>query len=236
MEWWGYGSPEDRSLPVNLDRASKLISNVDYRLSQADLVQKVAITVAGVHAFRRYNWLSHEPAMNATGNLRGMVVNPECRAAFRFFEGTDKYMNTIGLLAGVAAGLGEALPEIKHIMGSEEPVSLKGTRMVAIASTVCQRTLLGIVPVGFHTAYKSLQGWCMMVGLLGGKWKSGADFSIEALKDADMSVQSNFKALTDTTNQAWSFYHPRDAKRVVDNRLKEFWLAVDTVLIPRRNK
>jgi len=238
VSWVGPGLATHiaRAKPDFWDRTGKFISNVDNRLSQAELVNESAITMAGVHAFRNYNWLSHKPATNAVGDLRGMVVNAKSRAAFRLFTRAGKYMENIGLVAGFVAGMAEAMPEIHRIKDSNDPISLKGARIVAIAGTAAQRAILGTVPYGAHLVYKSLQRWCMIAGVLVPRMQFGANQCIATLRYADTLVRSTFKTVTNTANQSRWITHPRDDARAVVEGAKEVWLVVDTVLHSRQRE
>lgn len=222
-----------------IHRSEKTVSKVDQRLSQVDLGNTAIRAVAGTHAFRDYNWLTNAAATNQSGNLRGMVVSAKWRVVFRYFSEESKYMKymqNIGLLAGFAAGIAEASHELDRMAGSKEPAVVKGARLAGIAGNAAQRALLGAVPAGTHLIYKSLQGWCMMAGLAGGKLESGANQCIATLRDADTRVQSTFKAVTDTANQAKVINHPGDAAQAVAQGAKDVWLVIDTVLSPRSGK
>jgi hypothetical protein len=75
-------------------------------------------------------------------------------------------------------------------------------RLATIAGTAAQRTLLGIVPVRVHLAYRSLEGWCMMAGLVGETAQSVSSRCVDTIQRADTLVHSTFKTVTDTRNQA----------------------------------
>ena len=220
-------------------RSEKYVATVDRGLGQVDLGNTAVRVVAGTHAFRDYNWLTNAAATNTSRNLRGMVVSAKWRTVFRFFSDESKYMKymqNIGLLAGFAAGIAEASHEFERLAESKDPAVVKGARMAAIAGTAAQRALLGAVPAGTHMIYQSLQGWCMIAGLAGGKLESGANQCIATLKNADAFVESTFKAVTDTSNQAKLINHPGQAAGAVAQGAKDVWIVVDTVLSPRSGK
>jgi hypothetical protein len=197
-------------------RSEGAVSQVDRGLSQVDLGNTAIRAIAGSRAFRDYNWLTGVARTSAAGDLRGMVVSAKWRVAFRYSSEVGEYMENIGLLAGFAAGIAEAESELERLANSNEPAALKGARIAAIAGTAAQRALLGAIPAGTHLIYKSLQGWCMMAGLPGGRFQSAANQCIATLRQADALVQSSFKAVTDTSNQS-----------------KALWLVIDTVLASR---
>jgi hypothetical protein len=211
--------------------SEKTLGTVDRRLSQAELGNTAVRAVAGTHAFRDYNAFTNIAATNASGNLRGMVVNAKARAVFRYFSEDSKYMESIknlGLLAGFAAGIAEASNELERMAHSDEPVALKGARLAKIAGTAAQRALFGAVPAGAHAIYKSLEGWCMLAGLAGGKIEVGANQCVATLNRADHLVQSTFKAVTDTTNQARVINNPLDTAAAAARAAKDVWVVIDT--------
>src|ERR1017187_3968696 len=60
-----------------LHRTDKTVSQIDRRLSQADLGRRAVQAVTGARAFRKYNWLTNAAAKNTATvpNFRGMVVS-----------------------------------------------------------------------------------------------------------------------------------------------------------------
>jgi hypothetical protein len=158
--------------------------------------------VMGGRAYRHYNALSNVAKLNKAGNFRGMVLSAKWRVMFHHTSHVGHYLHNLGFLASVAAGIAEAAPEIEKIVLGGNSGALKGLELSAKAGTIAQRTLLGLVPVGVHVIYKSLQGWCMMGGLAGGKAQAAAVQCVATLEYADSLVQTSFRTVTDTGNQA----------------------------------
>jgi hypothetical protein len=80
-------------------------------------------------------------------------------------------------------------------------------KISSIAGTIAHRALFGVIPAGTHLIYCSLEDWCMMAGLAGGRMESAASLGIKTLKRSDTLVSTTFRTVTDTTNQAkvvWS--------------------------------
>jgi hypothetical protein len=161
--------------------------------------------VAGLRAFRNYDVPSQVFHLSRAGNARGMVLSRRWRTVFRHVNDEShlgRYMENAGYLATLASGIIDSAPKIEAVLGSSDPASLKGMRLSAIAGTVAQRALLDFVPTGAHLIYQSLEGWCMIAGLAGGKAESAASEGIKTLQYADTLVHTSFRALTDTDNQS----------------------------------
>jgi hypothetical protein len=190
---------------------------VDLRVGQADLGRIAMQVVMGGRAFRDYSALSNTAVLNKAGNFRGMVVSAKWNTLFRHTSHIGEYMENIGYLASLASGFAEAAPQIETILGSSDSATLKGMQLSSKASTIAQRALVGVVPAGAHLIYRSLEGWCMIAGLAGGKVQSGASQCIATLRSADTLVQTTFRTLTDTSNQS-----------------KVVWQVINFLTYPRR--
>ena len=128
-----------------------------------------------------------------------------------------EYIENAGYLAAVAVGIVESAPKIEAIVSSSDNAALKGMQISATVGTIAQRALLGVVPAGAHLIYRSLEGWCRIVGLAGAKAEPAASQCIEVLQHADTLVQTTFKTVTDTSNQS-----------------KVIWSVIDFVTSPRK--
>ena len=178
------------------------LEKVDLRVGQADLGRQALQAVAGGRAYRSYNALSEVVKLNKAGNLRGMVVSAKWQTVFRHVSDAGEYLENIGYLATVASEIAKSAPEFQAIASSSDSIALKGMRLTAEAGTISQRALLGVVPAGAHVIYRSLEGWCMLAGLAGGSFQAEASSCISTLHYADTLVQTSFRAVTDTNNQA----------------------------------
>jgi hypothetical protein len=185
----------------------KTAEHVNHRLEQADLARLGLQAVMGERAFRDYHALSNKIGMNAAGNFRGMVVSAKWKMLFRHTSYIGEYLENVGYLASLASGIAESAPKIESILSSANSATLKGMQICATAGTIAQRALLGVVPAAAHLIYRSLEGWCMIAGLAGGKLESASSQCIATLQQADTLVNTTFQTVTDTSNQSkaiWS--------------------------------
>src|SRR5271166_5596142 len=118
----------------------------DRRLGQVDLGRTVLQMVAGGRAFRKYSALANKVGLNKAKNLRGMVVSEKWRVLFRHTSEVGEYMENIGYLATVAAELAKSAPHIQKIVDSTDSAALKGMQIAAVAGSIAQKALLGVVP------------------------------------------------------------------------------------------
>jgi hypothetical protein len=197
---------------------TQTIENIDRRLGQADFARAGLQAIMGGRAFREYNALSNKVGLNPVGNFRGMVVSARWRALFRQTSTVGEYMENLGYLTALASGVAESGPKLESILASNGSVSYKGLQIAALAGTISQRSLAGAVPAGVHLIYRSLEGWCMLAGLAGGKAASGASQCVQVLTSADTLVQTTFQTVTDTSNQS-----------------KAVWSVIDFILSPRKS-
>ena len=165
--------------------------------------------MAGSRAFREYHPFLNVIGLNQSGNLRGMVVSAKWRTLFRHVEevdktGVGKAFDGLGYFVSVASELAESAPKIDKIMDSSESMTIKGLKLTATAGTIAERVLAGAVSSGVHMIYKSVSGYCMMAGLAG--FDKSSQQCLQTINNADTLVQTTFKQLTDTENQAKAFW------------------------------
>lgn len=194
----------------------EIVSHVDKGMDHAGHANQAVKAVAGGRAFRVYNTLKEESALNSSGNLRGMVKSARWRVVFNYSSKVGKHLENLGTLASFAANIAEMWDEFETVAKSPESVALKGMRFAAAAGTAAERTLLGSVPAGVHLIYLSLQGWCQLAGLAGGKIEAGANECVNTLQSADAMVKKSFSTIADTGNQS-----------------KAFWWVVDLKFLPK---
>jgi hypothetical protein len=204
------GSHKENGHPV-----IEIVAHVDHAMDHAGHVNEAVKVISGERSFRVYSALKGQTGMNSSGNLRGMVRSARWRLVFNYSSEVGEHLENLGTLAAFAANVGEMWGEFEAVAKSSEPASLKGMRFAAAAGTAAERTLLGAFPSGVHLIYLSLQGWCQIAGLAGGKIESGANDCVNVLKSADVIVQKTFSTITDTGNQS-----------------KAFWSVVNLNLIP----
>lgn len=179
---------------------------LDRRLDQASHGIDMIKMVTGGRAFRKYSALAEEVGLNQSGNLRGMVVSEKWRTVFRHSSEVGEYMENIGYLSTIVSELAKSAPGIEKILGAKDPVVFKGMQLASLAGSIAQKALIGSVPAGAHLIYRSLEGWCMLVGLAGGTAQKASSSGIATLQRADTLVQTTFDTITDTGNQAKAFW------------------------------
>ena len=118
--------------------------------------------------------------------------------------GVGKAFDGLGYFVSVASELAESAPKIDKIMDSSESMTIKGLKLTATAGTIAERVLAGAVSSGVHMIYKSVSGYCMMAGLAG--FDKSSQQCLQTINNADTLVQTTFKQLTDTENQAKAFW------------------------------
>ena len=144
---------------------------------------RATVTQTGSH-------LSH-PAMNASGNLRGMVISKRARQIYNISsnlaEKFEKYDRALAF-AGIIIEIGKESQTIYHLTKSTLSTGEKLRQSVLIASTAILRSVTGVVPDAAHLIAKSLEGYCLIAGLVSGgrlptdKWVGGlrkTDFEIK---------------------------------------------------------
>ncbi len=187
---------------VNIIHDQKEVADrVDTFFNYADNARIGARIVAGAQAFRKYDALSNAIGLNQVGNLRGMVVSQRWRTIFNVVEKSDRSLTRLGAVAALVAGLIEAAPEIELTLESRDSALVKGLKITTLAGTISERMLLGVLPFGTHLIYKSLEGWLMLGGLMGGRAGRASAQGISILENADTLVQTTFTTWTDTQTQ-----------------------------------
>ncbi|HEY2234769.1 MAG TPA: hypothetical protein VGK01_14950 [Candidatus Angelobacter sp.] len=196
----------ETSAPPHQTPIIEITSVIDRLTGMASGVGKTLKLISGAEAFRRYNWLRGLPVYNVSGNLRGMVTSPGWRVIFETTSETLNVIDNISLIAGFANNIAEQSTNVSAIIRSNEPTGMKGLRLATVAGTAAERTLLSPVSSGASVILQSLQGYCGMIGLAGGSAQSFAGSCVSNLRKANNTVQSTFKLVTDTNNQAQAIY------------------------------
>ena len=214
------GKPHQHPVLEFIHRGHEPLEYADHRLGQVDLGRVAVQMVAGGRAFRRYQALSNVIVQNKAGNLRGMVVSAKWNSIFRHIDeesASGKFLSNLGYLAAISAELAAQAPKLEKIIDSSDTVTLKAAQIASTAGTIAQRALLGAVPAGAHMIYRSLEGWCMIAGLAGGKAQVASTQAISTLQYADRLVKTTFQTITETENQS-----------------KAVWWVIDVVTSPRK--
>jgi hypothetical protein len=172
--------------------------------------------VAASQTYRHYsllNLLQSTYPTNKAGNFRGMVIGGRWKTIFHFVSEHGEALENVGTFAAFGANLADMAHQFNAVYHSTDNDWIKGLRYSAMAGTAAERALAGAVTGGVHLTYMSLQGYCMMAGLLGGSARSAANSCINTLNTADVFVQTSVKMITDTGHQAETLYHPAEAAK-----------------------
>ena len=157
---------------------------------------------SGSEAFREYNWLRQAPVLNASGNLRGMVVDKNARVVFNFssnlLEKLDKYQNAL-VLASVIIELAKESDRVKAIAASNDSWEAKASKYSLIGSMAILRALTGTVPAAAHIVATSLEGYIGIADLATGHSKTTQKM-LGGLRAADARVTSTYNQVLDADN------------------------------------
>lgn len=199
----------DRHLPV-LEIVHPVLKTADDVLGWADTFRVVAAS----EAYRGYgvlNFLRHTLPENVAGNFRGMVRSARWNAYFHYVTEHEELLSNVGTFAAFAANLADLGNEIEKVHRSKADKVLSGAQYAALAGTAAERVLSGMVTGSVHLTYMSMRGYCMLLGLAGGRAQNIANGWIATLNRADTYVDIAEKAITNTGNQAAAFYWAADA-------------------------
>jgi hypothetical protein len=222
-------APVHHQRPI-LEIVHRKLDYADHRIEEASALASGFKAVAASHAFRHYgllNVLQNTFPTNVTGNFRGMVVSARWKTVFHYISEQGENLENVGTIVSFASNVAEMGHEFEAVHHHETDLTLKAMRYAALAGTAAERTLAGLVTGGVHLTYKSMQGYCMMLGLLGGSAQSAANQCITTLDHADYFVQTSVKRITDTSNQAHAMYHPGQAAK------EAYWWVVNMQFLPR---
>ena len=136
----------------------EIVETSDKVAGGLDSANSVVQAISASEAFRKYNWLANQPALNSVGDLRGMVVSARWRTVFTYASDADDVLGRIALIAALAGNILKASKEIEAIVNSNASWSEKGARLSTQVSSVALRTVGGVAPAGFEVLAFSLQG------------------------------------------------------------------------------
>ena len=165
---------------------------------------KVAIQITKSSALRAFRATitdsgSHipHPHLNASGNLRGMVLSKQSRTIYNISsniaEKFEKYDSALAF-AGVIIEIGKDADKIHQISKSNLSTGEKWRQRDLIVSTAILRAVTGVVPDAAHLVGKSLEGYCELAGIVSGgrvpskKW-------VGALRAADVQIKTTHQRL-----------------------------------------
>ncbi|MGD0363415.1 MAG: hypothetical protein ABSC93_21235 [Bryobacteraceae bacterium] len=160
-------------------------------------VNVVAKTIAASHAFRKYDWLRKAPVKNASGNLRGMVVNGNARVVYDFTIKYGSKIERFNTFVTVAVALADSFEQIGDIVQSKDPGGLKCAKLGTQATAIAMNVLTGIVTTPAHAVLMSMQGYCDMADVARGIPVGTCG---QTLKAVDAIIESAAKQVSDGNN------------------------------------
>jgi len=176
----------------------EVVGAVDDASSNVDHSVTALKVISGSEAFRKYNWLRDAPILNSAGDLRGMVVSANWRAAFQMTNQIGDAASKIGWFASFVRNLVRASSEVQAILKSQDSWNIKGARLSAQVTSISLR-MLGAEPMFWaDTLTLSLQGYCRLAGVASSRFPTGA--CVGGLSRADTYIQSTFDKVTDGDN------------------------------------
>ena len=180
------------------------IVNLDLLQHVLDGTGKATTQIAKSSALRAFRVTvtetgSHIPhaALNASGNLRGMVLSKRYRAIYHvssnIAEKFEKYDSALAM-AGIVIEIGKEAGKIHHIFKSKISTGEKWRQGDLIVSTAILRAVTGVVPDVAHVIAKSLEGYCEIPGLVP-RWKAQSDRWVGTIRAADAQIKTTHQKL-----------------------------------------
>ena len=200
--------------PPIIDIVHPILRDTEEVIDRADKLRTGFRAIAASEAFRNYgvlNFVHDTLPQNVAGNFRGIVRSARWNTYFHYVSEHGEWLTNIGTLASFAANLAELGSSFEKIHCSNMDRALAAGHYAALAGTAAERVLSGMVTGGVHLTYMSMRGYCMLLGLAGGRAQTAAHTCIATLNRADAYVKTAEYAITNTENQAAAFYWAADA-------------------------
>ena len=148
----------------------------------------VVTPISGARAFRDYSWVSSLPAMNSTGNLRGMVLSKSFRTIWNVSTNVGEKLQ----LASIVIEFAKELSRMQQVWKSDTSVNEKGPRLLFMGSAAILRGVTSVVPEAVHLLALSAEGYLDIAGAASGSAKPLE--LATTLQSADQWVSSTFQA------------------------------------------
>lgn len=111
--------------------------------------------ISAAEAFRRFNWLKMEPALNKSGNLRGMVINKNMRTVFQVSKNVG---NKIAVVSALIE-MGKEWSRAKAVYNSDMDGMEKYARITNLFGASILRSVTSVVPTAVELGALSLSGY-----------------------------------------------------------------------------
>lgn len=128
--------------------------------------------ISASEAFRRYSWLKSQPALNKSGNLRGMVINARMRTVYMISEKAGKKIAVVAALVEIC----KEMKRIEIVLKSDKDATEKTSRILLLGSAALLRSVTSIVPTAVNLLSMSAQGYAELYSLATGS-PSGKELS-----------------------------------------------------------
>lgn len=178
--------------------------HADHGQHAFDGAGKAAIQISKSSALRAFRATvidsgSHvpHPRLNASGNLRGMVLSKRSRVIYNISsnvaEKFEKYDSALAF-AGMVIEIGKDADKIHHVIKSNLSGAEKWRQGDLIVSTAILRAVTGVVPDAAHLIAKSIEGYCELAGVVSGG-KLSTEKWVGALRAADVQIKTAHQKL-----------------------------------------
>jgi hypothetical protein len=181
-----------------------IVELADHAQHALDSTGKAANQIAKSSALRAFRATVTEsgshiphPVLNASGNLRGMVVSKRARVIYyvssNVAEKFEKYDRALAF-AGIIIEIGKEAHKVHRVIHSNLPTGEKWRRGDLIVSTAILRAVTGVVPDAAHVIAKSLEGYCEIPGLVP-RWRAQSERWVGAIRAADAQIKTTHQKL-----------------------------------------
>jgi hypothetical protein len=182
--------PVDNSpsaMPV-IEIAEGIHGAADTLHSALENTNKAAKVYNGMQAYRRYNWLLNKPALNASGNFRGMVIDANAKQAFNVTIENAEKLEALGRYLIVAGAAIELAKNVSSTRFGSDPYLNTQKVLVDVDSAII-RTLGGFVTGPVHILAKTMTVVCGATGV--------QSRYVQRVSQMDYSLSHTLETVTD---------------------------------------
>ncbi len=171
---------------------------VEKTINMNDVVLK---PVTGAKAFRKYSAILG-PALNRSGNLRGMIINSKMRSVYKLAGEVGHKLAVVSALIAVA----KEYSRVQKVWNSNASRPDTFSHITVLTSAAVLRSVTSIVPTTFSYAALSAEGYAMLFSLVTGN-QSGNSVAakLDAAQKRISEIHSRqwdgevwYKVITDT--------------------------------------
>lgn len=157
--------------------------------------------ISMTQAFRAFDWLRLKPLMNASGDLRGMVINANARSVYDIAIKGGNLLNNISNFAAVVIALSSVYDESATIVNSTDDPMVKAAKLSTQVSSAAMRAITGILIVPEVLTLSHALFWVSREATqyFPGQ-QEGFGLVAEFASDYSANVVSTFQTFTDGNN------------------------------------